>query len=124
MKNILILGASGSIASLVEQNLIDESQIKMTLLVRHPERLAKQFQNDSRVTIVVADVVKDYDRLVDTMRGQDAVYANLYGSNLGLQGKSVVKAMGEAQVKRIIWISATEFIMKFQVSMANGTLRC
>lgn len=106
MKNILILGASGSIATLVERNLLDDTQVRMTLLVRHPERLAPDIKDDSRVKIVVADVVKDYQKLVTAMTGQDIIYANLYGANLGLQGKSVVKAMNEANVKRIIWISA------------------
>jgi len=106
MKNILILGASGSIATLIEQNLIDDPQIRMTLLVRRPERLASQFQQDSRVKIVVADVVKDHELLVTAMQNQDLVYANLYGANLGQQGKSVVTAMKEAHLKRVIWISA------------------
>lgn len=106
MKKVLILGASGSIATLVERNLLDNNQVRMTLLVRHPERLASDIKNDNRVEIVVADVVKDYQKLVTAMTGQDMIYANLYGANLGQQGKSVVKAMNEANVKRIIWISA------------------
>src|SRR5699024_345383 len=89
-----------------ERNLLDNNQVRMTLLVRHPERLASDIKNDSRVEIVVADVVKDYQKLVTAMTGQDMIYANLYGANLGQQGKSVVKAMNEANVKRIIWISA------------------
>ncbi len=106
MKNVLILGASGTIATLVEQFLIDEPQVRMTLLVRHPERVATEFQNDDRVQVVVADVVKDYDALVNAMRDQDMVYANLYGQNLGQQAKSVVKAMNETHLKRIVWVSA------------------
>jgi len=106
MKNILILGASGSIATLVEQNLIDDPQVQMTLLVRHPKRLGAQFQTDTRIKIVMADVVKDYDILVNSMQNQDVVYANLYGANLGQQGNAVVNAMKESHLKRIIWISA------------------
>ncbi|MQS98424.1 NAD(P)H-binding protein [Companilactobacillus halodurans] len=106
MKNVLILGASGSIATLIERNLLENNQVKMTLLVRHPEKLAPDIKNDSRLKIVVADVVKNYQQLVNSMVGQDVIYANLYGANLGQQGKSVVRSMNEANVERIIWISA------------------
>jgi len=100
MKKIIILGASVSIATLVERILIDNNDVEMTLLARHPERIADDIRNDSRVKIVVADVVKDYGTLVQAIKGQDIVYANLYGANLGKQGQSVVKAMNEAKVKR------------------------
>jgi len=106
MKKVLILGASGSIATLVEENLIEDSQVQMTLLVRHPERLTAAIRNDSRVTVVVADVIKDTVTLTQAMRGQDLVYANLYGANLKQQGQAVVQAMQAAKVNRLIWISA------------------
>ncbi|WP_203640349.1 NAD(P)H-binding protein [Levilactobacillus andaensis] len=106
MKNVLILGASGSIATLVTRNLLDDSRVRLTLLVRHPDRLADDIRYDSRVTIVVADVVKDTAKLTATLQGQDLVYANLYGANLKQQGQAVVTAMTAAGVSRIIWISA------------------
>jgi nucleoside-diphosphate-sugar epimerase len=74
-------------------------------LARHPERIASDIRNDSRVKIIQADVL-DYPTLLEAVKGQDLVYANLYGRNLGEQGKSIAKAMQEAGVKRIIWISA------------------
>lgn len=40
------------------------------------------------------------------MNGQDLVYANLYGADLGEQGKSVAAVMKEAGIDRVIWISA------------------
>jgi len=106
MKNILILGASGSIATLVERQLLDRPDVQMTLLARHPERLAEDIHHDARIKVVVADVVKDYDQLVTAMSGQDIIYANLYGANLKQQGQAVVKAMRATGLKRIIWISA------------------
>lgn len=105
MKNVLILGASGGIATLVERRLIDNSQIHLTLLARHPERLASDIRADGRVDVVKADVT-DQDALQAAMKGQDVVYANLYGANLGVQGESVVEAMHESGVRRVIWISA------------------
>jgi len=106
MKNVLILGASGSIATLVTRQLLDDSRVHLTLLVRHPDHLADDIRNDSRVTIVVADVVKDTATLLESVRGQDLVYANLYGANLKQQGQAVVAAMTTAKVSRILWISA------------------
>lgn len=102
---VLIVGASGGIATLVERELIDNPQIELTLLARHPERIASDIRNDSRVKIIKADVL-DYPALLEAVKGQDLVYANLYGRNLGEQGQSIAKAMHEAGVKRIIWISA------------------
>lgn len=106
MKNVLILGASGSIATLVTRQLLDDSRVHLTLLVRHPDHLADDIRNDSRVTIVVADVVKDTATLLESVRGQDLVYANLYGANLKQQGQAIVAAMTAAKVSRILWISA------------------
>lgn len=106
MKKVLILGASGSIATLVTRNLLDDTRVQLTLLVRHPDRLAADIRNDSRVTVVVADVVKDTAQLTAAMQGQDLVYANLYGANLKQQAQAVVTAMTAAQLDRIIWISA------------------
>ncbi|KRO05520.1 NAD-dependent epimerase dehydratase 3-beta hydroxysteroid dehydrogenase isomerase NmrA family protein [Levilactobacillus paucivorans] len=106
MKNVLILGASGSIATLVTRNLIEDSRVRLTLLVRNPDHLADDIRYDSRVTIVVADVVKDTAHLTAAMQGQDLVYANLYGANLKQQAQAVVSAMTTAKVTRIIWISA------------------
>lgn len=107
-KNVLILGASGSIARLVVANLMPEvgkEITNLTLLVRHPERLAAMNLDHAGVHIVRADVT-DTETLAQIMKGQTLVYGNLYGANLGVQAQSVVRAMHQAQVKRLIWISA------------------
>lgn len=106
MKKVLILGASGSIATLIERQLLDNPEIQMTLLARHPERLAADIHHDSRVKVVMADVVKDQAQLVAAMQGQDLIYANLYGANLKQQAQHVIAAMDTAKLSRLIWISA------------------
>lgn len=106
MKKVLILGASGSIATLIERQLLDNPEIQMTLLARHPERLAADIHHDSRVKVVMADVVKDQAQLVAAMQGQDLIYANLYGANLKQQAQHVIAAMDTANLSRLIWISA------------------
>lgn len=105
MQEVLVLGASGTIATLVERHLIDDPQIRMTLLARRPERLAPDIRDDSRVHVIQADVTR-HDDLLAATRGADLVYANLYGANLGDQGHAVVRAMYEAGVRRVIWVSA------------------
>jgi uncharacterized protein YbjT (DUF2867 family) len=49
--------------------------------------------------------VLDTATLTEAMRGQDVVYANLAGE-LARLAKSVVKAMHDAGVRRLIWISS------------------
>lgn len=105
MQEVLVLGASGGIATLVCRRLVNEAAIHLTLLVRHPERLAGDLRADPRVQVVVADVT-DHDALLAAVEGKDLVYANLYGANLGVQGRTVAAAMREAGVRRVIWISA------------------
>jgi uncharacterized protein YbjT (DUF2867 family) len=107
-KNVLILGASGSIARIVVQHLLAQvgSDItKLTLFVRHPQKLAGLDLTNPGVQVVQADVL-DTDHLATIMAGQSLVYGNLYGADLGQQAASVVKAMQQAQVRRLIWISA------------------
>lgn len=105
MAEVLILGASGGIATLVERRLIDDPRVHLTLLARRPERIASDIATDERVDVVAADVTA-HDDLVAAMAGKDVVYANLYGANLGAQGDAVVAAMHESGVRRVIWISA------------------
>ncbi|MCI1894060.1 MAG: NAD(P)H-binding protein [Lactobacillus sp.] len=108
VKNALILGANGSIAKIVVKQLLPQigGQItNLTLLVRHPERLADLDLSNPNVHVVQADVT-DTKQLARIMTGQSLVYANLYGANLGAQAQSVVAAMCQSHVTRLVWISA------------------
>lgn len=105
MQKVLILGANGDIATLVARNLADNPRLQLTLLARRPERIASDLRTHGQVRIIQADVT-DHDALLAAVKGQDLVYANLYGANLGEQGQSVARAMKEAGVQRIVWISA------------------
>ena len=102
MRKVLILGASGSVARYAVDLFLKETDAQLTLYVRHPGRL--NTVDPSRARVIAGDVL-DTTRLKAAMAGQDVVYANLAGE-LEQMAKSVVKAMHEAVVHRLIWISS------------------
>jgi uncharacterized protein YbjT (DUF2867 family) len=102
MKKVIIIGASGSLAQYVIEELEKRNDVQLTLFLRNKNRLSNR--NLSNVTIVQGDVM-DYPKLKDAINGQDIVYVNLAG-NLEAMAKNIVKAMQETGVKRIIAISS------------------
>jgi uncharacterized protein YbjT (DUF2867 family) len=102
MKKVIIIGASGSLARYVIEELQKQKDVHLTLFLRNKARLHNR--NLSNATIVEGDVM-DYSKLKDAIGGQDIVYVNLAG-NLEAMAKNIVKAMQETGVKRIIAISS------------------
>lgn len=102
MKNILILGASGSLAKQVIPVLLHHPEHHLTLFVRRADSV-RQFAGE-RVQIVEGDVL-NIAQLTAVMRGQNVVYAGLSG-NLKTMAHNIVQAMQENNVKRLIFISS------------------
>ncbi|MGE5400760.1 MAG: NAD(P)H-binding protein [Ignavibacteriales bacterium] len=102
MRNIIILGASGSLAKYVINALKADKDIHLTLFVRNKMRLGNV--DTSGCTLIEGDVL-DYDSLKNALRGQDVVYGNLSG-DLGAMAKNIVMAMHETGVKKLIFISS------------------
>jgi uncharacterized protein YbjT (DUF2867 family) len=102
MKNVLILGASGNIATHVIDILADRDDVNLTLFLRNKNRLRNR--DVSKHRIIEGDVL-DYQKLKEAVSGQDIVYANLAG-DLESMAKNIVKAMDETDVKRLIFISS------------------
>ncbi|WP_251898260.1 NAD(P)H-binding protein [Lactiplantibacillus paraplantarum] len=100
MTNVLILGANGRIA---EQRLLAETEVQLTLVLRHSERL--NIVNPEREQVVEGDVT-DSQLLEQVMPDQDIVYANLAG-NMELLAKNIVQVMLNNQVKKLIWITGS-----------------
>lgn len=102
MSHVLILGANGQIARLAEQQLLSTTSHQLTLFLRHASRL--QVQDPSRETVIEGDAT-DVAALKAALAGIDIVYANLGNAQIEKQAQSVVAAMDQAGVKRLIWIS-------------------
>ncbi|MGG3693736.1 SDR family oxidoreductase [Heyndrickxia ginsengihumi] len=102
MTNVLILGANGSIARVAIDLFLNETDVQLTLYLRHSRRLKNLESN--QVRIIEGDVL-DIETLKEAMVGQDVVYANLAGQ-LERMAKNVVEAMNLTGVKRLVWISS------------------
>ncbi|ALX16950.1 NAD-dependent dehydratase [Burkholderia cepacia JBK9] len=100
MKHVLILGANGQIARWVIDALAADRNISQTLLVRNPKNLG---DTPANARVVTGDVL-DRTLLLNTVQGQDIVYANLAGANLDTQAASVIAAMQAAGVKRLVFV--------------------
>ena len=104
MKNVIIIGASGSLAQSVIEKLQKHKDVHLTLLLRNRKRLNNH--NSTNAKVVEGDVM-DYPKLKEAINGQDIAYVNLAG-NLEAMAKNIVKAMQETGVKRIIAISSID----------------
>lgn len=102
MKKILILGANGQIARIVEARLLKEQpDVELTLFLRNSSRL-KDLAGHKNVTIVDGDI-SDYDSVNEAMKGQDLVYISLVDHTPNnIITKNAVKAMQENHVQRIV----------------------
>ncbi len=103
MTNILILGANGQIARVATDLFLKRTDARLTLYLRDARRLKLSGHAD-RVHIIEGDVL-DVAKLEAAMSGQNVVYANLNGE-LEEQARCIVKAMREAGVNRLIFISS------------------
>lgn len=103
MKNVIILGANGHTAKEIIPRLLEQVDVKLTLFLRHANRL-KTINND-RVTFVEGDANR-LDDLRNALQGQDIVISTMGGMDLADKTANVVKVMEEFGVQRLIAISA------------------
>jgi uncharacterized protein YbjT (DUF2867 family) len=102
MKNVIILGASGNIASQVIDLLVKQDDVKLTLFLRNKNKLRNRDVSNCRV---IEGNVLEFNQLKEAIKGQDIVYANLAG-DLEIMAKNIVKAMNENGIKKLIFISS------------------
>lgn len=120
MTNVLIIGATGSVGSVTRQYFLDNSDDQLTLMARNTHRLGRL--NADREHAVTGSVT-DADALRDALQGQDVVFAALSG-NLSGMAHSLVAAMDEAGVKRLLFIASMGIYNEIPASLgASGNLQ-
>ena len=102
MKKVIILGAGGSLAEHVIEELNKQTDVHLTFFLRNKKRI--KLPENLEHTVIEGDVL-DYATLKTAVEGQDIVYVNLAG-NIEAIGKNIVRAMKETGVKRVIAISS------------------
>ncbi len=102
MENVLLIGASGSIGSVVRRDLLNSSDNHLTLFVRDSSRLGEI--DEKRETVFSGDATDPNDVNV-AVENQDVVFISVTGY-LPLITQNVVDAMHNNEVKRVILISS------------------
>ncbi|WP_125588746.1 NAD(P)H-binding protein [Companilactobacillus jidongensis] len=104
MKNILILGANGKIAKMVEKRLAGNEAYSLTLALRDANRL-NDLQSFKNIKIVEGDVSnrKFLERVIPE---QDIVYVNLNG-DMERFARLIVEEMDLFNIKKLIWITGS-----------------
>ncbi|MFS0890395.1 NAD(P)H-binding protein [Peribacillus frigoritolerans] len=98
---ILILGAAGQISRILTDKLLKETDHDIVLYARRADyRLEAK---SKRVEIISGDF-QEYSKLINSMSGVDVVYLNDMLNASAVQ--SIVSAMDEAGVKRLIGSTA------------------
>lgn len=120
MKNVLIIGATGTLGSAATQTILAGSDDHLTLFARSANRI--KISDDSRETIISGNVMNDAD-LDKAMAGQDAVFAALSG-NLGAYAEKIVAAMDRNNVLRLVFITSMGIYNEIPASVgASGNLQ-
>lgn len=99
--NILLLGATGKTGRVIAEELKSNSNVKLTIFVRNPQKLADMDCSD--INVVHGDVLNT-SLLKQTMKEQKVVVASLDGDILNM-AKSIIEAMKGSSVQRIIWMT-------------------
>lgn len=102
MKNVLLIGATGTAGSAVAERLLSETDYHVTLFSRHAR---DSYNDDERTTVVDGDALCMPD-LMGAMRGQDAVYCAVSGAALPRVAECIVAAMMACRVERLIFMCA------------------
>lgn len=102
MKNVLLLGATGTAGSALTQKLLSDTDCRLTLFARHA---GKVYTDTERIRAVSGDAEKT-EELKAAMHGQDVVYCAISGDALPQIAQNIVAAMQETGVKRLIFMAA------------------
>lgn len=102
MKNVLLLGATGTAGSALTKKLLSDTDCHLTLFARHAK---DAYADTDRITVVTGDA-ENLKELKSIMPGQDVVYCAISGDALPKIAENTVAAMTEAGIKRLIFMGA------------------
>ncbi|WNX84657.1 NAD(P)H-binding protein [Agathobaculum sp. NTUH-O15-33] len=102
MKNILLLGATGTAGSAITKKLLSDTDTHVTLFARH----AGNMFSDSPRTTVINGNAENIEDLKKAMHEQDVVYCAISGEALPQIAENIVVAMSECNIKRLIFMGA------------------
>ena len=105
MKNVLLLGATGTAGSALTKKLLSETDCHLTLFARFA-RHAKDMYTDTNRSSVINGNAENLEELKAVMSGQDVVYCAISGNALPKIAENIVTAMTESGVKRLIFMGA------------------
>lgn len=119
MKNVLIIGATGTLGSAARQAILDGTDDKLTLFARSTNRI--RIIDDNREKVISGNVMNDAD-LDKAMAGQNAVFVALSG-NLKAYAEKIVAAMDRNNVSRLVFITSMGIYNEIPASVgASGNL--
>lgn len=102
MKNVLLLGATGTAGSALTKKLLTDTDCHLTLFARH----AKDVYADTDRIAVVNGNAESLEDLKAIMPGHDVVYCAISGDALPMVAENIVDAMTESRVKRLVFMGA------------------
>lgn len=102
MKNILLLGATGTAGSALAKKLLSDTKYHLTLFSRHAGDV---YSDSSRVKAISGDAL-NIAELKSALDGIDVVYCAISGEKLPEIAENIVSAMTEKGVKRLIFMGA------------------
>ena len=102
MKNVLLLGATGTAGSALTKKLLSETNCHLTLFARHAGEV---YTDTDRISVINGDA-KNIAELKAIMQDQDVVYCAISGDTLPQITENIVSAMTESNVNRLIFMGA------------------
>lgn len=100
MKNVLIIGATGSIGNAVRQMFLRETDAQLTLFSRRADRLKI---DASRENSFSGNVTND-EELALAVKNQDFIFVALSG-DMRAYAEHIIKIMDQEKVQRLVFIT-------------------
>lgn len=102
MKNVLLLGATGTAGSALTKELLSETDCHLTLFARH----AREMYDETNRISVINGTAENIEELEAVMPEQDVVYCAISGNTLPQIAENIVSAMNNTNINRLIFMGA------------------